>query len=237
MATLNELAYNILNIARGGLSSDDDRLNIRQIKFWIGYYRALAIKDSLTVKSRFIKPDGIDPQLVQDLGTLQLEEVDAADSESLNIGCTLKRVRIPKILDLPNDKGIVFIGSADKREPFLYSDANVVALKSHQRFTGKLRRCFIVDKYLYVTEGFNEDLKYINVRAIFSDPMEIKYTQRDGSIESVTEDSEYPVSEHMIPFINTNIMTRELNMTIQAVNDENNDSREPNTPVDDRTEM
>ena len=41
MATLNELAYNIRNIARSGQgNSDDDRLTIAQIKFWIGYYRA-----------------------------------------------------------------------------------------------------------------------------------------------------------------------------------------------------
>jgi hypothetical protein len=237
MSTLNELAYNILNIARGGLSSDDDRLNIRQIKFWIGYYRALAIKDSLTPKSRYVKPSGVDPQLVQDLGTLELERVDAADSEALNIGCSLKRVRIPKILDLPNDKGVVFIGSVDKREPFLLSSPNVVALKSHQRFTGKMRRCFFINNFLYVTEGFNEDLQYINVRAIFSDPMEISYRKADGTIESVTDDSEYPLSEDMIPFIVTNIMSRELNMTIQAVNDENNDGREPNAPVDDRKEI
>jgi hypothetical protein len=237
MATLNELAYNVLNIARGGLSSDDDRLNIRQIKFWIGYYRALAIKESLTPVSRYLKPSGVDAQLVQDLGTLELEDVDAADSQVININCRLKRVRIPKIIDLPNGKGIAFVGSVDKQEPFILSEPNVVALKSHQRFTGKMRRCFFIGSYLYVTEGFNEDLRYINVRAIFSDPMEIKYTHADGTIESITDDSEYPLSENMIPFIVSNIMAKELNMTIQAVNDENNDSREPNTPVDDRTQI
>ena len=91
MASLNEIAYNILNIARGGLSSDDDRLSIAQIKFWVGYYRAFAIKEELRIKK------SIDNQLVQDLGTMRLEAVDAADDETVKWDCEVKRVEIPKL--------------------------------------------------------------------------------------------------------------------------------------------
>ena len=41
MPTLDQYAYNIRNIARGGQGdSDDERLNIKMIKFWINGYRA-----------------------------------------------------------------------------------------------------------------------------------------------------------------------------------------------------
>tara|TARA_Y100000592_G_C5467475_1_gene317499 strand:- start:75 stop:980 length:906 start_codon:yes stop_codon:yes gene_type:complete len=40
MATLNELAYNIKNIAYGGNTNSEQNVSTQQIKFWIHYYRA-----------------------------------------------------------------------------------------------------------------------------------------------------------------------------------------------------
>tara|TARA_R100001591_G_scaffold115056_1_gene130135 strand:+ start:2074 stop:2994 length:921 start_codon:yes stop_codon:yes gene_type:complete len=46
MATLNELAYNIKNMAYGGsTTTGEESISIRQIKFWIHYYRAQMIKE------------------------------------------------------------------------------------------------------------------------------------------------------------------------------------------------
>lgn len=53
MATLNEIAYNIRNIAYGGVSNSEQNVSIRQIKFWIHYYRAETIKE-LSLKGQSI---------------------------------------------------------------------------------------------------------------------------------------------------------------------------------------
>tara|TARA_R100000544_G_scaffold37223_1_gene28046 strand:+ start:11043 stop:11939 length:897 start_codon:yes stop_codon:yes gene_type:complete len=46
MATLNEIAYNIKNLAYGGsATTSEESVGIRQIKFWIHYYRAMLIKE------------------------------------------------------------------------------------------------------------------------------------------------------------------------------------------------
>lgn len=46
MASLNELAYNIKNMAYGGSSTTgEESIGIRQIKFWIHYHRAQMIKE------------------------------------------------------------------------------------------------------------------------------------------------------------------------------------------------
>ena len=39
MATLNEIAYNLKNLAYSGNSNTEEDLSNRQIKFWIHYYR------------------------------------------------------------------------------------------------------------------------------------------------------------------------------------------------------
>ena len=46
MASLNEIAYNLKNMAYGGSSTTkEENIGIRQIKFWINYYRAELIKE------------------------------------------------------------------------------------------------------------------------------------------------------------------------------------------------
>ena len=45
MATLNEIAYNIKNLAYNGDTNEEENIGIRQIKFWIHYHRAKIIKE------------------------------------------------------------------------------------------------------------------------------------------------------------------------------------------------
>ena len=47
MATLNEIAYNIKNLAYGGSYSIEESMDIRQIKFWINYHRANIITENI----------------------------------------------------------------------------------------------------------------------------------------------------------------------------------------------
>jgi hypothetical protein len=231
MATLNELSYNILNIARGGLSSDDDRLNIRQIKFWVRYYRAVFIKKNV------IEEDLIDPQLIQDLGCLELQDIDKADCPAALWGSNIKRVRVPKLIDLPQNLAITFVGLIDKVTPIIINDPDVAYFKAQQRFTGDMRRAYFIGEYLYVTDPFNEDICHINVRGIFDNPEDIEYTQKDGSIECFGDDDNYPMPLSYVSMITSAIMERELQMTVTSTNDETNDSREPNSKLDDRQQV
>lgn len=47
MITLNELAYNIKNIAYGGQTTDENTITTKQIKFWIHYHRARLIAENV----------------------------------------------------------------------------------------------------------------------------------------------------------------------------------------------
>jgi len=47
MITLNEIAYNIKNIAYGGSTSTENSISLRQIKHWIHYHRAKLIADNI----------------------------------------------------------------------------------------------------------------------------------------------------------------------------------------------
>ena len=47
MITLNEIAYNIKNLAYGGMTSLENSISLKQIKHWIHYHRAKLISDNL----------------------------------------------------------------------------------------------------------------------------------------------------------------------------------------------
>ena len=53
--TLNEIAYNIKNIVEGGISGEDSKISIRQIKAMIHYHRA-GILQKYTNNGRNIHP-------------------------------------------------------------------------------------------------------------------------------------------------------------------------------------
>jgi hypothetical protein len=62
MASLNEIAYNIKNMAYGGGSTTgEETIGIRQIKFWIHYYRAQLIREEA------LKGKGIHHSFFQEL--------------------------------------------------------------------------------------------------------------------------------------------------------------------------
>ena len=42
--TLDEIAYNILNLLRAGRSSNDELISLEQLKFNIKHYRAMLIR-------------------------------------------------------------------------------------------------------------------------------------------------------------------------------------------------
>ena len=42
--TLNEIAYNLLNLVRGGRSNHDEHISLDQIKFNVKHYRAMFIR-------------------------------------------------------------------------------------------------------------------------------------------------------------------------------------------------
>ena len=226
MASLNEFAYNILNIARGGLSSDDDRLNIRQIKHWVEYYRARVIVAGTDAGK------DIDEQLVQDLGCCELKEVDKAECPEVLWGENIKYCEIPKLVDLPYNRSLLYVGLVDKVSPFILSSPNIVGFREHQRFAGDMRKAYMIGNKVYVTDPFNEDICYINIRGIFSNPLDVVNTDENGNCKSISDDDDYPMPPSWLPQVTREIMQYELQMTVRMPNDELNDSRETGIPTE-----
>jgi hypothetical protein len=227
MATILEHAYNIRNLIRAGQgSSQDERLSLRNIQFWIKAYRAKAI----TVMTDYGKE--IDQQLVQDLGVLKLEEVDAAEScePCIEWGCPVLKVRLPKLVALPKNRSLLFVGKIDKQTPIKLDDADVSIYKRSAKFGNLFTRAYMIGQSLYVVPNKKDyDMRYINVRGIFEDPTEVsKFDEDCNEICFNPEVDEYPLPMDYYDFIITNIMQKELRVLMASQNDEFNNSRPDN---------
>lgn len=223
---LSELSYNIRNLASAGQgNSDDSSLNIRQIEFWIRAYRAKGILNVTDYGKN------IDPQLVQDLGVVPLTEVDAADSNCPDIewGCSVKKIDIPKLVDFPYNRGILFVGKIDKTTPFILDGADVNMFKAATAFGKQMNRCFLVGNTMYFKlYGNDRDMEYVNIRGVFENPVEVYEWPVKGCepkcFDPLTD--EYPMPLSMYEYVTSSIMQRELNMTIQTKEDELNNAKD-----------
>ena len=104
--TFNEIAYNILNLVRGGRSSHDEHISIDQIKFNIKHYRAMLIRRD------FARNGLITRHLEQDLGCLELEKVDASKCCNLPSTCPVYRTKenIPRTVRFNFKEAITYTG-------------------------------------------------------------------------------------------------------------------------------
>ena len=226
MATLNQFAYNIRNIARGGQgNSDDEKLNIRQIKFWIQGWRAKGILEQTDYGKN------IDPQLVQDLGVVPLTEVDQADSNcpAVEWGCTIKKITIPKLIDFPLNRAVLFIGKIDKRTPFILDSPDVTIFKEATQF-GKMRsRASLIGNNVYFRlYGDDAEIEYVNFRGVFENPEQVSKYSAPGCDAKCYDPlvDEYPMPMSLYEYVVKGIMTTELNISMQTINEQLNDARQ-----------
>jgi hypothetical protein len=231
MPTLDHYAYNIRNIARGGQgNSDDDRLNIRQIRFWINGYRASAIFQATDWGK------DIDPQLVQDLGVVPFQEVDASDSSCPDVpwGCSVKKVVIPKLIDFPDLRALDFVGLINKQSEFIVNYANVASYKRDTKFGKLSSRAYLIGNTLYfILSKAHEDLEHINIRGVFEQPEEVFGYATEGCEPKCYDPStdEYPMPARLYEVVLVSILRNELNWSSQAINDELNNARQDNAKI------
>ena len=86
--TLTEIAYNLLNIVRGGRSNHDEHISLDQIKFNVRHYRAVLVRRD------FQRNGMITRHLEQSLGCMELEKVDGSQCCGLDIGCMVYKTSI-----------------------------------------------------------------------------------------------------------------------------------------------
>lgn len=218
--TLAELTYNIKNLVRGGQQSDDEPLSDRQVEFIINYVRAMLIRRDLD-KGRTINPD-----LIQDLGCVDVGLADEADCCGLTLptGCYVLKtdLAIPRTVELTDRNLLTFIGSIDKKYSFPLVPAHRARWTSYNKYTSKVRRSYLLNEHIFITN--DEMLAKVSIRGVFEDPREASRFSACSGDPCWSPSDPYPIAAHMIQPLTEIVLSKEMRIGAVAPTDTTNDA-------------
>ena len=228
MITLNEIAYDILGILRPHLT-DDEEISLRQIKKSIHDIRAQFIRNELN------KNRSVDPDIIQDLGLLEVEVVDSAAVENTPYGSSKQQsginvyrttLAIHSIIELHHAKALLRVSLKDKTgRPIPVVDYKQVPWIGNGRFNSTTHGyCYLLNQRIYfVLSNFTLTSDYVNVQGVFQDPTEAARFNYVASKEVYTDDSSYPIARWMVNSIKKELLSQ-FKIPAQAPADRENDS-------------
>lgn len=214
MASLNEIAYDIRDIARSTHGATTDKLSIDQIKFWIHSYRALFIR-------RDEERQGFNPSNFESTIFVPMESVPAQEypvvffgRKKLSRSCS----KIPSSVRTKN-RTISYIGSADFENPIPYATTSRLAYADSSKFGHLIPTAYSINNRLYITDN----LKGVVMNIIAENPSELEsFVDQYG--EPITSDNEYPVPADYIARIRESILKNEVRALLSTNADEIQDN-------------
>jgi len=165
--TLDQIAYNLLNLFRGGRSTNNEHISLEQLKFNIKHYRAVLAR-------RDIERNGsITRHFEQDLGCLDLEVVDASRCCGLPAYCKVSKtkLKLPRTVRLKTVEGFTHIADITGLHVIPLIRPIDVQLLPFDRFTKNEKKAYMIEDYMYIYNA--EGIDTINVRMIAEDPEEL----------------------------------------------------------------
>lgn len=218
-STLNEIAFSLLNELRGGRSSHNEHISLEQIKYNVKYYRAMFIRRDLDRNhSRF-------RMFEQDLGHVDLESVDSAESDSVTSNVTITRTSndIPKPIRLKRSQGITHISSKDKvGTPIPLLDIQRHPWQQFNKYSSESAYASYRNRRIYIFN--NEELESVNIRGVFEDPEDVFNFTKDDELDIYTGDEPFPISTDMIQGIKNGLLNEELKLIAGTTSDVETDT-------------
>jgi len=211
--TLDEIAYNILNLVRGGKSHHDESISVSQIKFNIKYYRAMLIRRD------FARNGLMTRHLEQSLGCVKLKPVNASQCCNLPLDCHVTRSveKLPRTVRFNFNDAITYIGAIDGTTRIPMIEPHMVKYLPYDKYTKDHTKAYMIEDYLYLIN--DQDIGFVNVRGVFEDPEDLAKFDCDGT-DCYNDKTPFPMPADMIQTITMGIAQGELGLLSSTISDE-----------------
>jgi len=212
MATLNEIAYNIKNIAEGGVSPDDSNITLRQVKYMVHYHRAnllLQYTDNGRKTSEALYQ--------VDKFTPIKNGININSFVGFNDNRAIRSVALRSTTNKDEDFDLL---------PLFKEHDKMFAQNSRFIKHGNKRFATIQENKLFIYEGsylFDDSTFTIELNAIFSDPTKVSTYIDDDT-------TNYPIPQELISILTETILSKEFRVIMTSPADT------PNNQVDEKTE-
>lgn len=212
--TINELVFNVRNQIKQA-KSDDLAISDRHIEFMINYLREKLITQQIQ------KGRSISSNITQDLGQVELQQVDQADGTIVIDKPILRTVRkVPQPVEVNQKDLFTYVGGLDKHSPISYKTKANVKWNKYNKYASKEKLAYYKNGYIYLTNCPNPNLKWINIEGVFSNPREVHSFQFPNGTPCYNPDVDrYPISGSMVDTINDLLKNKELNIFLQVPED------------------
>lgn len=230
-----ELIDDISNLAYAGLPTQNAVLSDMQVLHWINVERAFLIKKEAE-RNRV----DIDPVLVQDLGCVEVQCVDAVECCNLCIPTdesilrTVNPVPIPISYDGSSFRDpylFTYVGLVDYMTPFEFTSPAISRWSKFNKYTSHIVRAFYRKPYIYIINAKNiYDLEVIAIRGVFQNPYEAGQVDACGSCKSLED--EYPIPPYLISPLKEIILKKYLPFIMNPRLDTSNDAKDLTSPLE-----
>ena len=230
MSSIKQIADDL--IITMGLRSDDSKIDIRSIYYWINTKRALLIHRELE-KSAFINPAFT--QFIPCMNLISVDQNVAVCCNGIPTSCTILRseLKLPKTIPFKGNYGIISISSP----MILGKDIKLVDPKNF-KYVGNGRHnrrevfCTIIDDYIYIRTKAdimqNVTGKTVSIRLVAENPLDLSsYGLCDSTNTSTScfsEDTEYPLPDYLVATIKQMVLQDDLKITMTVPEDNSNNS-------------
>ena len=216
--TLDEIAYNLLNLFRGGRSNHDEHISLDQIKFNVIHYRAMHIRRD------YAKNGFVSRHIEQDLGCISVIPVDASKCCKINTGCPVYRtvMELPKTIRYNFEEAISHVGDVSGIGTIPMVNSNTIQWLPYDKYTKNKMKAYMIANYLYVYNA--EGLETINIRGVFENPQDVsKFDEcENGGCYDDSRDP-FPIPMDMLSLINQGLISGELQLLAGSFSDTEND--------------
>jgi len=215
--TLKEISYNILNLYRGGRSTNNEHISLRQIEFNVKHYRAMLLRRD------FARNGLVSRHVEQSLGCIELEKVNASQCCNLPIECDVVRtvIDIPRTVRFNFTDAITHVSDPSGLITIPVVDPLTVQFLPYDRFTKNTRKAYMIEDKLYIYNPGGMDT--INIRGVFEDPEEVAKFECDGG-DCYDDQSDFPLPLDMVQAITDGLVRGTFMMIAQTVSDTENDT-------------
>lgn len=221
MALLKEIVYDIKNIIRGGVQSDDEIISDSQIEFQIHTLRAQFIRQDIN------KRRSISDNIKQLIHCLEVEAVSGSTCGLSDADLIVRsKLKIPSSIETAHQNLVTAIGPTGiLASNFHFIPYNRAPWAGNNRYTKRMTFAFLLDGFVYILGPDAEDMETIRVEGVWQDPTDIgNYTKSSGEFSYNVDTDEYPVSASMLDMIKQAMMAQNMQPLVQMPTDRSNNA-------------
>ena len=222
MATIKEIVYDIKNLVRGGIQSDDEIISDRQIEFQVNSLRAQFIRQDLN------KRRTVSDNIKQVIHCLEVEPVSGTTCGlSSDLHIVRSKIKVPNAIETAHSDLITAIGPTGILSlNFHVIPYNRAPWAGTNKYTKRMTCAFLLDSFVYVVGPDAALLNKVKVEGVWQNPRDIEnYLDSNGHPSYNAEEHDYPLSTSMLDLIKQQMIAVNLQTFVSSPTDLTNNAK------------